>query len=149
MLELITGRQPIEKGKYIVREVRIAMDKKDEAHYGLNDKIDPTIKNSQDQLIGFHRFLELAMQCVEEAAADRPSTSEIVKTLEGLLQAEGVNTSSTSGSSSTSSSLTEFGHSNGVRQHPYDDSLAMKSGAESESFGFDNRYALVSVVEPK
>ncbi|KAG6409420.1 hypothetical protein SASPL_127459 [Salvia splendens] len=145
----VKGTLPIEKGKYIVREVRIAMDKNDEAHYGLNDKIDPAIKNSQDQLIGFHRFLELAMQCVEEAAADRPSTSEIVKTLEALLQAEGVNTSSTSGSSSTSSSLTEFGHGNGVRQHPYDDSLAMKSGAESESFGFDNRYALVSVVEPK
>ncbi|KAL1552159.1 leucine-rich repeat receptor protein kinase HPCA1-like [Salvia divinorum] len=149
MLELITGRQPIEKGKYIVREVRIAMDKNDEAHYGLVEKIDPAIKNGQDQLIGFHRFLELAMQCVEEAAADRPSTSEIVKTLEALLQAEGVNTSSTSGSSSASSSLTEFGHGNGMRQHPYDDSLAMKNGAESESFGFDNRYALVSVVEPK
>lgn len=147
MLELITGRQPIEKGKYIVREVRIAMDKNDETHYGLIEKMDPTIK--MDQLIGFARFLELAMQCVEEAASDRPSTSEIVKTLEALLQAEGINTSSTSGSSSASSSATEFGHSNGVRKHPYDDSLTRKNGVDSESFGFDNRFGLASEVEPK
>ncbi|XP_057801516.1 leucine-rich repeat receptor protein kinase HPCA1-like [Salvia miltiorrhiza] len=149
MLELIIGRQPIEKGKYIVREVRIAMDKNNEAHYGLVDKIDPAIRNGGDQLVGFPTFLELAMQCVEEAASDRPSTSEIVKALEALLQAEGMNTStsSTSASSSASSSGTEFGHGNSVRQHPYDESITRKNGEDSEAFGFDNRYALVSIVE--
>ena len=40
MLELVTAKQPIEKGKYIVREVRMVMDKYDEEHYGLRDMID-------------------------------------------------------------------------------------------------------------
>lgn len=120
MLELITGRQPIEKGKYIVREVRILMDKNDETHYGIMEKIDPAIKNTPD-LIGFHTFLELAMQCVEEAASDRPTMSEIVKTLEAVLQNEGIHTSSTSASTSASSSATDFGHGNGIPRHPYGD----------------------------
>ncbi|KAL0302952.1 UNVERIFIED_CONTAM: putative leucine-rich repeat receptor-like protein kinase [Sesamum radiatum] len=47
MLELITSRQPIEKGKYIVREVRIAMDKNDETHYGLREIMDPAIRDTQ------------------------------------------------------------------------------------------------------
>ncbi|CAN6581726.1 unnamed protein product [Malus baccata var. baccata] len=76
MLELITARQPIEKGKYIVREVRLVMDKNDEEHYGLRELIDRNIQNS-GTLIGFGRFLELAMQCVEESAADRPTMSEV------------------------------------------------------------------------
>lgn len=150
MLELITGRQPIEKGKYIVREVRIAMDKNDETHYGLIERVDPAIRNTSD-LIGFPRFLDLAMQCVEEAASDRPSTSEIVKILEALLQNEGIATSS-SVSTSAASSATEFVHSNSVRQHPYndDETLMRKSGAESDlSFGFGHRYELESKVEEK
>lgn len=118
MLELITGRQPIEKGKYVVRELRILMDKKDETHCGITEKIDPVIRNSP-YLIGFPRFLELAMQCVEEAASDRPTMSEIVKTLEALLLSEGIHTSSTSASTSASSSATDFGHGNA--RHPYDD----------------------------
>ncbi|XP_028096592.1 probable leucine-rich repeat receptor-like protein kinase At5g49770 [Camellia sinensis] len=83
MLELITAKQPIEKGKYIVREVRMAMDKNDEEHYGLRVLIDPAIRNMTN-LIGFGRFLELAMQCVEESAADRPTMSEIVMYLKTI-----------------------------------------------------------------
>ncbi|KAM2625657.1 hypothetical protein TB1_032492 [Malus domestica] len=89
MLELITARQPIEKGKYIVREVRLVMDKNDEEHYGLRELIDRNIRNS-GTLIGFGRFLELAMQCVEESAADRPTMSEVVKAIETILQNDGL-----------------------------------------------------------
>ncbi|KAI3459093.1 hypothetical protein Pfo_015756 [Paulownia fortunei] len=144
MLELITGRQPIEKGKYIVREVRIAMDKNDETHYGLRERMDPVIRNTPD-LIGFPRFLELAMQCVEESASDRPTMSEIVKSLETILQNDGLNTNSTS----ASSSATEFGHGKCALQHPYNESLPRKDASESDAFDYSNGYALPSKVEPK
>ena len=97
MLELVTAKQPIEKGKYIVREVKMVMDKNDQEHYGMRELIDPTIKNMAS-LAGFGRFLELAMQCLEESAADRPTMSEVVKALETILQNDGLNTDSTAAS---------------------------------------------------
>ncbi|PIN10381.1 Extracellular matrix protein slit [Handroanthus impetiginosus] len=144
MLELIIAKQPIEKGKYIVREVRIAMDKNDETHYGLKERIDPAIRNTPN-LTGFPRFLELAMQCVEESAADRPTMSEIVKALETILQNDGLNTNSTSASSSTS----EFGNGKDCRTHPYNDSLPRKDGSESNAFDYSVGYAIQAKVEPK
>ncbi|KAF6139709.1 hypothetical protein GIB67_006657 [Kingdonia uniflora] len=80
MLELISARQLIEKGKYIVREVRTALYKNSE-HYGLKKITDPGIRNS-GILIGFERFVELAMQCVEESAAERTSMSDVVKEID-------------------------------------------------------------------
>ncbi|KAG8390701.1 hypothetical protein BUALT_Bualt01G0110900 [Buddleja alternifolia] len=144
MLELITARQPIEKGKYIVREVRIVMDKSDEKHYGLREIMDPTIRNTPN-LIGFQRFLELAMQCVEESASDRPTMSEVVKNLENILQNDGVSTNSTS----ASSSATEFGSSTGALRHPYNDSLPRKDATESDAFDYSGGYTIPAKVEPK
>ena len=69
MLELATAKQPIEKGKFIIGEVRMAMD--DEEHYGLREIMNPAIKNSIGNLVGFRKFLQLAMQCLEESAAER------------------------------------------------------------------------------
>ncbi|KAL9165904.1 hypothetical protein ABFS82_06G200200 [Erythranthe guttata] len=144
MLELITSRLPIEKGKYIVREVRIAMDKNDETHYGLRERIDPVIIKNTSNLIGFSRFLELAMQCVEESASDRPTMSEVVKLLETMLHEDGLNTNSMSASSSG----TEFrpGNNNG---HPYEDSLNRKEAIESDAFGYSNGCDLQARAEPK
>ncbi|KAI3470385.1 hypothetical protein Pfo_027048 [Paulownia fortunei] len=133
MLELITAKQPIEKGKYIVREVKIAMDKNDETYYGLRDIMDPAIRNTPN-LIGFPRFLELAIQCVEESASDRPTMSEVVKSLETILQNDGLNTNSTS----ASSSATEFGTGKGAFRHPY-----------SDAFDYSGGYTLQAKVEPK
>ncbi|KAL2477666.1 Leucine-rich repeat protein kinase family protein [Forsythia ovata] len=42
LLELLTARNPIEKGKYIVREVKLAMDKTKEM-YNLQQILDPVI----------------------------------------------------------------------------------------------------------
>ncbi|KAK4383027.1 putative leucine-rich repeat receptor-like protein kinase [Sesamum angolense] len=145
MLELITSRQPIEKGKYIVREVRIAMDKNDETHYGLREMMDPAIRDTPN-LIGFPRFLELAMQCVEESASDRPTMSEIVKSLETILQNNGINTNTTS----ASSSATEFGAAKDAPRHPYNDSLPRKDANESDdAFDYSYGYTLPAKVEPK
>ncbi|TQE06484.1 hypothetical protein C1H46_007983 [Malus baccata] len=145
MLELITARQPIEKGKYIVREVQLVMDKNDEEHYGLRELIDRNIRNS-GTLIGFGRFLELAMQCVEESAADRPTMSEVVKAIETILQNGGMNTNSTS----ASSSATEFAASKGAPKHPYNDGLPKKEFNDSTgSFDYSGGYAVSAKIKPK
>ena len=146
MLELITAKQPIEKGKYIVREVRMSINKNDEEHYGLKELIDPLIRNNTPNLIGFGRFLELTMQCVEESAADRPTMSEVVKALETILQNDGMNTNSTS----ASSSATDFGLSKTATRHPYIDTFIKKDSIDSNNaFDYSGGYSLSAKVEPK
>lgn len=149
MLELITAKQPIEKGKYIVREVRVAMDKNDEEHYGMRELMDPAIRNTTAlHLIGFGRFLELAMQCVEESAADRPSMSQVVKAIEIILQNDGMNTNSTS----ASSSATDFGSSKGALRHPYNNDVLPKkdvNDSTNNAFDYSGGYALSAKIEPK
>jgi len=147
MLELMTSKQPIEKGKYVVREVRTLMNDKDEEYYGLRELMDPVVRNTAN-LIGFGRFLELAMQCVEELASDRPMMSEVVKALETILQNDGINTNSTS----ASSSATDFNASKGAAmRHPYIDNTFTKKDnvIESDAFDYSGGYTLSTKVEPK
>lgn len=145
MLELITSRQPIEKGKYIVREAHTLMNKNDEEHYGLRELMDPVVRNTPN-LIGFGRFLELTMQCVEDSATDRPTMSEVVKALETILQNDGMNTNSTS----ASSSATDFGVTKGATRHPYIDTTFTKdSDNDSHAFDYSGGYTLSAKVEPK
>ncbi|KAJ6742429.1 LRR RECEPTOR-LIKE KINASE [Salix viminalis] len=121
-------KQPIEKGKYIVREARMRLDRNDETHHGLKEIMDPGIRN-MGNLVGFGRFLELAMQCVEESAAERPTMSEVVKELEILLKNDGMNTNSTT---SASSSATDFGASrDGPVRHPYNEVIAKNKDGNS------------------
>nr|GMC93609.1 probable leucine-rich repeat receptor-like protein kinase At5g49770 [Ipomoea batatas] len=147
MLELITAKQPIEKGKYIVREVKMMMNKDDEEHFGLRNMMDPSIRNATTNLSGFGKFVELAMQCVEESAADRPTMSEVVKALETILQNDGLNTNSTS----ASSSATDFGSSKAVLAHPYHhDALPRKEIHDSgDAFDYSGGFTLSAKVEPK
>lgn len=86
MLELITSKQAIKKGKYLVHEVLVLMNKNDKEHYGLTNIIDATIRNEVTSLSGFGRFLELAIQCIEQSSANRPVMSEVVKEIESILQ---------------------------------------------------------------
>ncbi|KAK7250658.1 hypothetical protein RIF29_33224 [Crotalaria pallida] len=148
MLELITSKQPIEKGKYIVREVRNLMNKYDEEHYGLRELMDPVVRNTPN-LIGFGKFLELTMQCVEDSATERPTMSEVVKALETILQNDGMNTNSTS----ASSSATDFGVSKGAAmRHPYIDTTFTRKENEindSNAFDYSGGYTLSAKVEPK
>lgn len=141
MLELITAKQPIEKGKYVVREVRLAMDKSAEC-YGLREMMDPSIRDANN-LIGFGRFVELAMECVEESAAERPTMSEVVKEIETILQNDGM----TTGSTSASSSATDFGTTKGVPRHPYIEPLP--KNVNSNSFDYSGGYTYSVKIEPK
>ncbi|MFQ6628931.1 hypothetical protein Gotur_006940 [Gossypium turneri] len=147
MLELITAKQPIEKGKYVVREVRSVMDMKDDEHYGLRELMDPSIRSSGN-LLGFGKFLELAMQCVEDSATDRPTMSDVVKAIETILQNDGMNTNS---STSASSSATDFGVAKGSLRHPYADALPKKevNVSDSDAFDYSGGYTLSAKVEPK
>lgn len=134
MLELITAKQPIENGKYIVREVRIVFDNMDEEYCGLKHIIDPTITKATN-LVGFKSFVELSMKCVNEAAAYRPTMNEVVKVIETILQNEGLNTNSNSANLSAS----EFGYTKGA-YHPYDDSLPIKD-MNDDAFEYTGRFS--------
>ncbi|KMT19143.1 hypothetical protein BVRB_1g015390 [Beta vulgaris subsp. vulgaris] len=142
MLELVSAKQPITKGKYIVREVKMMMNKNDEELCGLKAMIDPIIKIIPN-LIGFRKFVELAMQCVEETASDRPTMSDVVKEIENILQNDGINT----GSTSTSSSATDFGATKGVLGHPY--GALTKKDATTGAFDYSGGYTPSPIVEPK
>ncbi|CAN6359685.1 unnamed protein product [Urochloa humidicola] len=117
MLELVSGRQPIESGKYIVREVRLAIDPEDRDFYGLRGLLDPAIRDSA-RTAGFRRFVQLAMRCVDETAAARPAMGEVVKEIEAMLQNEVAGADGAA--SSAGSSANEFdGAGGGARAHPY------------------------------
>lgn len=80
LLEILSGRQPIERGKYIVREVRTALDKG--GLPAVRSLIDPSLADVPMQNI--EPLLDLALMCVEEKATDRPSMNEAVKQLEAI-----------------------------------------------------------------
>lgn len=111
LLELVTSRRPIERGRYIVREVRAAIDKSKEL-CGLHDLADPII-GSGTTPAGFGRFVDLAMKCVEDSSDDRPLMSEVVKEIENIMLLAGMNLLHV-GSTSTSE-----GFVTRTRGHPY------------------------------
>ncbi|XP_020108910.1 probable leucine-rich repeat receptor-like protein kinase At5g49770 isoform X1 [Ananas comosus] len=143
MLELITARQPIEKGKYVVREVKQRVDMNDEEYCSLKELMDPKVLNTT-HLIAFNKFVQLALRCVEESAASRPTMSDIVKEIETMLHSDGLNTNSTS----ASSSATDFGSAKGAPHHPYDDS-SIKKDVSSGAFEYSGGYLFAGKIEPK
>ena len=54
MLELVIARRPIERGKYIVKVIKDAIDKT-KGFYGLEEILDPTIELGT-ALSGFEKF---------------------------------------------------------------------------------------------
>ncbi|KAL6609763.1 hypothetical protein ACP70R_039732 [Stipagrostis hirtigluma subsp. patula] len=144
MLELVSGRQPIENGKYIVREVRLAIDPSDRDHYGLRALVDPAVRDAA-RTAGFRRFVQLAMRCVDESAAARPAMGDVVKEIEAMLQNEAADGGGAA--SSAGSSANEFdGAGGGARAHPYSDAEITRS-----SYGGDNAsdYMPYFEVKPK
>ncbi|GJU26537.1 probable leucine-rich repeat receptor-like protein kinase [Tanacetum coccineum] len=142
MLELVTAKPPITKGKYIVREVRLALDQNDDEEYGLRDLLDPTIKN-MTYMTGFKRFIQLALRCVEDSASDRPTMSDVVKALENILISDGLHTDSTS----ASSSATDFGSIKSASRHPYNEATLKRNN--SDAFDYSGGYNISAKVEPK
>ncbi|XP_022897042.1 probable leucine-rich repeat receptor-like protein kinase At5g49770 isoform X2 [Olea europaea var. sylvestris] len=100
LLELLTARSPIEKGKYIVREVKLAMDKTKEM-YKLQQILDPVIASSMAAR-SLEKFVDLALNCVEESGVNRPTMSEVVKEIENIMELAGLNPNTESASTSAS-----------------------------------------------
>ncbi|KAG6675265.1 leucine-rich repeat receptor protein kinase HPCA1-like isoform X1 [Carya illinoinensis] len=136
MLELLTSKRPFENGKYIVHQVRTAMNKDEIEHYGLWDMIDSSIRDTPN-LIGFGKFLEITIQCIEDLPEDRPTMSEVVKALETILQNDGV-ASSTSALSPTS----DLGASRGASKHSYNDPMHKKDVSSIDTFGYSGAYTV-------
>ncbi|RYQ96397.1 hypothetical protein Ahy_B08g092146 [Arachis hypogaea] len=101
MLELITRRKPIERGKYIVKVVRNSIDKTKDM-YGLHELIDRAIRDGL-ALNGFDKFVDLAMMCLEESGAERPPMSDVVKEIEIILHSIGLDPAAESEPSTSSS----------------------------------------------
>ncbi|MCO5551826.1 hypothetical protein L7F22_005329 [Adiantum nelumboides] len=80
LLELITARQPIQHGKHIVREVRTAWQKG--GLQAVMPLLDPQLKDCpQSELTA---LLDVALRCVEEEAAFRPSMNQVSKEIEAI-----------------------------------------------------------------
>lgn len=113
MLELATARRPIEQGKYIVREVTRVMDTSKDL-YNLQSILDQTILKGQGPK-GLEKFVMLALRCVKEYAAERPSMAEVVKEIENIIELVGLNPDSES--ATTTETYEEAAGANA--QHPY------------------------------
>ena len=89
MLELITARKPIQRGKYIVVEVRNAINKSKDL-YNLHEILDPFIGLGKN-LEGLEEFVDLAMRCVADSGDRRPTMDEVVKEIENIMKLSGMN----------------------------------------------------------
>ncbi|GAB4847420.1 hypothetical protein Ancab_026477 [Ancistrocladus abbreviatus] len=125
MLELVTGRRPLQQGRnYIVKDVRIAIDKRKDL-YGLHALIDPAIASDAITLVGFEKFVDLAMRCVEGTSARRPTMGEVVKWIEQIIRLAGLNPNVDSAPTSTSYEGSSAGN---IHQIYGDDALCLYSG---------------------
>lgn len=115
LLEMITASKPIQQGQFIVKQIKETVDKSKEL-YNLCNIIDPLLRSSTIALVGFDRFMDLALKCVEEFGVDRPATGEVVKELENIMQMAGMNPDA----DSTTTSQSYEGSSTGQSfNHPY------------------------------
>ncbi|KAH7427551.1 hypothetical protein KP509_10G048900 [Ceratopteris richardii] len=89
MLELITSRKPIDEGRYIVHEVRTALQRG-----GLpavrKSLLDAAIEKSCPDL-QLSTLLNLALRCVKASGDSRPSMTQVVKELESITSKDGEN----------------------------------------------------------
>ncbi|KAG6778400.1 hypothetical protein POTOM_018262 [Populus tomentosa] len=109
MLELVTGRKPIEHGSYVVREVKTAMgNQRTKDSTNLDAILDPALDPGKPPK-GVEKFIDLAIRCVEELAANRPTMNEVVKELENIQQLAGFNGNAEMVSTSTTYSETTEG----------------------------------------
>ncbi|XP_011088111.2 probable leucine-rich repeat receptor-like protein kinase At5g49770 [Sesamum indicum] len=112
LLELLTSRSPIEKGKYIVREVKQAMDMTKDM-YNLQAFLDPIVASGMSSR-SIEKFVDLSLRCVQESGINRPTMSEVVKEIERIMEIAGLNPNA----ESASTSATYEEESKGLN-HPY------------------------------
>ncbi|KAJ3703528.1 hypothetical protein LUZ61_007233 [Rhynchospora tenuis] len=112
LIELITGKKPLERGRYIVREVKSLLDwSKDLCN--LKNLLDPLL-DLTTLVGGFKQYINLALKCVDENSAERPTMSVVVYEIEKIMRQAGVHPSSASNSSSV------IGSTGTPVRHPYE-----------------------------
>ncbi|KAL6642386.1 hypothetical protein ACP70R_020567 [Stipagrostis hirtigluma subsp. patula] len=114
MLEVATARKPLERGRYVVREVKAAVDRS-KGLYGLEALLDPALGAAA--LPGLEPYVDLALRCVEEAGADRPSMGEAVAEIERVLKMAGGHGGG--GSSAADSASDSMSYASRTPRHPY------------------------------
>ncbi|KAL3620748.1 hypothetical protein CASFOL_035660 [Castilleja foliolosa] len=123
LFELLTSRNPIVNGKYIVREVKQMMDKTEDM-YNLRSILDPIVAASMSSS-SVEKLVDLALRCVQELGDNRPSMSEVVKEIENVMEMVGLNPNADSAATSASYDRASKGS-----EHPYsNESLFAYSGA--------------------
>ncbi|KAI0531365.1 hypothetical protein KFK09_000918 [Dendrobium nobile] len=142
MLELITGNLPIKNGEYIVSIAKSKLNKND-VYYGLKELVDPVIREAT-YMVGFRRIVELALHCVEQSAADRPTMSDVVKEIEVTLKKEGLATESRS----TTTNDVEHAAAMAGSIILYDKKWPREEVSGS-SFAYSGSYTLPMKLEPK
>ena len=89
LLELVSGRMPLERGKYLAAEVSSSLDRKKDL-YNLHELLDPSIR-LDTMPKGLDKMVDLAMKCVQEKGRVRPTMGEVVKEIENILHLAGLN----------------------------------------------------------
>ncbi|KAL3349920.1 hypothetical protein AABB24_022798 [Solanum stoloniferum] len=115
LLEIVTGKVPIDKGRYIVKEVKDAMDMTKDL-YNLHEILDPVVRSGATPR-SLEEFVVLALKCVEEGGVNRPKMSEVVKQIENIMEIERLNPYA----DYASTSATYEGANKGLN-HPYTES---------------------------
>ncbi|KAG6778398.1 hypothetical protein POTOM_018260 [Populus tomentosa] len=100
LLELVSGRKPLERGKYLAAEVSSSLDRKKDL-YNLHELLDPSIR-LDTMPKGLDKMVDLAMKCVQEKGRDRPTMGEVVKEIEIILHVAGLNPNAEAESTSAS-----------------------------------------------
>ncbi|KAB5574526.1 hypothetical protein DKX38_001720 [Salix brachista] len=98
LLELVTGRKPFERGRFLVAEVRSSMDREKDV-YNHHELLDPNI-GLDTKPKGLDKIVDLAMKCVQEKGSDRPTMGGVVKEIENILHLAGLNPDAESESTS-------------------------------------------------
>ena len=136
LLELLTGKLPIQDGKYVVREVKTAF-----AQGGIElvvkSLVDPILRECPLNLL--ETMVELALACLQDDPDSRPNMSKVTKQIESIVE---VPSSSLNKSSSDTHEA--------VVRHPYEDGIAMTERNGRASFEYSGTIAGMStVLQPK
>ncbi|KAH9332016.1 hypothetical protein KI387_004124, partial [Taxus chinensis] len=91
LLEILSGKEPIERGKYLVREVRTALERGGIDALAKRRLLDTILAESPMTPSILGSFVRLALRCCEDYGGNRPKMSEVVKELEAIAEDMGDN----------------------------------------------------------
>jgi hypothetical protein len=83
LLEVATGRLPIDAGRYLVYEVRRKAAKGGVAEV-VETMLDPNLSKGSYPEKGAARLVNLALRCMHDEPSDRPFMAEVVRELEQI-----------------------------------------------------------------